>query len=449
MTDSYRFPEGFLWGAATSAYQIEGSPLADGAGPSIWERFAHTPGMMHNGDTGDVACDHYNRWKDDVALMGDLGLQGYRFSIAWARVLPNGRGAVNRKGLAFYERLVDALLARNIKPLVTLYHWDLPAALDDMGGWLNRDIADWFADYATVMYKALGDRVPMWATLNEPWVVADGGYLHGLLAPGHRSLYEPPIVSHNLMRAHGAGVLAYRAVAKHQVGLVVNLEPKHPASNSPEDLGAAKRGDAYMNRQYLDPALLGSYPPEMKDIYGDAWPDFPTDDFALIKQPIDFLGVNYYTRSVTEYDEHKWPLYARAVKQPNATYTETNWEVYADGLRETLEWVTRRYGRIPLYVTENGAAFFDPPAAIDGVVGDPNRIHYYREHLRAVHRAMTNGADMRGYFAWSLMDNLEWSLGFAKRFGIVHVNFATLERTIKESGKYYRQVIESNGGALG
>ena len=449
MTDSYRFPEGFLWGAATSAYQIEGSPLADGAGPSIWERFAHTPGMMHNDDTGDVACDHYNRWKDDVALMGELGLQSYRFSIAWARVMPNGRGTVNRKGLAFYERLVDALLARNIKPLVTLYHWDLPAALDDMGGWLNRDIADWFADYATVMYKALGDRVPMWATLNEPWVVADGGYLHGLLAPGHRSLYEPPIVSHNLMRAHGAGVLAYRAVAKHQVGLVVNLEPKHPASNSAEDRDAAKRGDAYMNRQYLDPAMLGSYPPEMKEIYGDAWPDFPADDFKLIKQPIDFLGINYYTRSVTEYDEHKWPVHARAVRQPNATYTETNWEVYADGLRETLEWVTTRYGRIPLYVTENGAAFFDPPVAIDDVVNDPNRIHYYREHLRAVHTAMTNGADMRGYFAWSLMDNLEWSLGFAKRFGIVHVNFATLERTIKESGKYYRRVIETNGGALG
>ncbi len=449
MTDSYRFPEGFLWGAATSAYQIEGSPLADGAGPSIWERFAHTPGMMHNDDTGDIACDHYNRWKHDVALMSELGLRSYRFSIAWARVLPSGRGTVNKKGLAFYERLVDALLARNIKPLVTLYHWDLPAALDDMGGWLNRDIADWFADYATVMYKALGDRVPMWATLNEPWVVADGGYLHGLLAPGHRSLYEPPIVSHNLMRAHGAGVLAYRTVAKHQVGLVVNLEPKHPASDSAADRDAVKRGDAYMNRQYLDPAMLGSYPPEMKEIYGDAWPEFPAEDFTLIKQPIDFLGINYYTRSVTEYDEDRWPFYARAVKQPNATYTETNWEVYADGLRETLEWVTARYGRIPLYVTENGAAFFDPPVAIDGVVSDPNRVHYYREHLRAVHTAMTNGADMRGYFAWSLMDNLEWSHGFAKRFGIVHVNFATQERTIKESGKYYRRVIETNGAALG
>jgi beta-glucosidase len=447
--DSYRFPDGFLWGAATSAYQVEGSPLADGAGPSIWERFAHTPGMMHNDDTGDVACDHYNRWRDDVAIMGELGLQSYRFSVAWARVMPNGRGRVNRRGLAFYERLVDTLLAKNIRPLVTLYHWDLPAALDDMGGWLNRDIADWFADYTTVMYKALGDRVPMWATLNEPWVIAHAGYLEGTLAPGHRSLYEPPIVAHNLMRAHGAAVLAYRAAAKGQVGLVVNLEPKYPASEFEADDLATKRADAYMNRQYLDPALLGSYPPEMQEIYGAAWPDFPAEDFALIKQPIDFLGVNYYTRSVTAHDADRWPLHARAVRQPNATYTETNWEVYPDGLADTLEWVTKRYGRIPLYVTENGAAFFDPPAAVDGVVDDPNRVHYFREHLRAVHRAMTKGADMRGYYAWSLLDNLEWSLGFAKRFGIVHVNFATQQRTIKRSGRYYGEVIASNGGALG
>jgi beta-glucosidase len=449
MNDSYRFPDGFLWGAATSAYQIEGSPLADGAGPSIWERFAHTPGMMHNGDTGDVACDHYNRWRDDIAIMRELGLMSYRFSVAWARVLPNGRGRVNARGLAFYERLVDALLEQDITPLVTLYHWDLPAALDDMGGWLNRDVADWFADYATVMYKALGDRVPMWATLNEPWVIAHAGYLEGTLAPGHRSLYEPPIVAHNLLRAHGAAVLAYRAAAKQQVGLVVNLEPKYPATDYEADDLAVRRADAYMNRQYLDPALLGSYPAEMRDIYGSAWPDFSSDDFALIRQPIDFLGVNYYTRSVTAHDPERWPVRARAVRQHEATYTETGWEVYPDGLADTLEWVTKRYGRIPLYVTENGAAFFDPPTTIDGAIDDPNRVHYYREHLRAVHRAMTNGADMRGYYAWSLLDNLEWSLGFAKRFGIVHVDFATQQRTIKRSGRYYADVIASNGASLG
>jgi len=447
-TKTYRFPDGFLWGAATSAYQIEGSPLADGAGPSIWQRFAHTPGMMHEGDTGDVATDHYHRWRDDVALMSELGLQAYRFSIAWGRILPEGRGRVNRAGLAFYERLVDALLERKITPVATLYHWDLPAALDDMGGWLNRDVAHWFADYATVMFEALGDRVPMWATLNEPWVVAHAGYVEGTLAPGHRNLYEAPIVAHNLMRAHGAGVQAYRAAAKQKIGLVVNLEPKHPASSDPDDLRVTKQADAYMNRQYLDPAMLGTYPDELCDVFGAAWPQFPAEDFALIRQPLDFLGVNYYTRSVNEYSTARWPVHARPVRQKHATYTETGWEVYPRGLTETLEWVAKRYGPIPLYVTENGAAFFDPPVAVDGIVDDPNRVEYYRQHLRAVHDAIAAGADVRGYFAWSLLDNLEWSLGFAKRFGIVHVDFSTLRRTVKRSGRAYAEIIRTNGGSL-
>ncbi|HET7062871.1 MAG TPA: family 1 glycosylhydrolase, partial [Rudaea sp.] len=253
MSQTVQFPDGFLWGSATSAYQIEGSPLADGAGPSIWQRFAHTPGMMNSGDTGDVACDHYRRMESDVALMRELGMQAYRFSVAWSRVLPEGKGKVNAKGLDFYERLVDTLLANDITPLLTLYHWDLPAALDDRGGWLNPDIAHWFADYGSVMYRKLDDRVKFWATLNEPWVVTDGGYLHGALAPGHRSRYEAPIASHNLLRAHGAAVQAYRADGKNKIGIVVNLEPKYPASDSAEDLAAVKRADAYMNRQYLDP----------------------------------------------------------------------------------------------------------------------------------------------------------------------------------------------------
>ena len=447
-TSTYRFPEGFLWGAATSAYQIEGSPLADGAGPSIWQRFAHTPGMMHDGDTGDVACDHYKRWRDDVALMGELGLRAYRFSISWSRILPDGRGRVNRKGLAFYERLVDALLERQIMPVATLYHWDLPAALDDMGGWLNRDVASWFADYATVMYRALADRVPMWATLNEPWVVAHAGYVEGTLAPGHRSLYEAPIVAHNLMRAHGAGVQAYRAAAKQRIGLVVNLEPKHTATQEEEDLLATKHADAYMNRQYLDLAMLGRDPEEMRAIFGDAWPDFPAEDYALIKQPLDWVGVNYYTRSVNKWSAKRWPVRARPVRQWNATYTETGWEVYPRGLTETLAWVTKRYGPIPLYVTENGAAFFDPPTPIDGEVDDPNRVAYYRAHIRAVHDAIAAGADVRGYFAWSLLDNLEWSLGFAKRFGIVHVDFSSLRRTVKRSGRVYAEIVRTNGATL-
>lgn len=448
MTQSYRFPPGFHWGAATSAYQIEGSPLADGAGPSIWERFAHTPGMMANGDTGDVACDHYHRYKDDVQLMRALGLQGYRFSIAWARVLPEGTGRINQKGLDFYSRLVDELLENGIEPNATLFHWDLPAALDDRGGWLNRDIAHWFAEYASVMYKTLDGRVKRWTTLNEPWVVTDGGYLHGALAPGHRSKYEAPIAAHNLMRASAAGIQAYRAEGKHEIGVVFNIEPKYPASDSPEDIAATRRAHAYMNEQFADPALLGSYPPELKEIFGPAWPDFPEDDFKLTKQKVDFVGLNYYTRAVVKNDPNAYPLKAVPVKQPNTTYTETGWEVHAQGFTDMFTWFKDRYGDIPVYVTENGSAFYDAPVAEGDVVQDPLRSSYLRQHLKAMHHAIEQGVNVKGYYAWSLLDNLEWSLGFGKRFGLYHVDFATQKRTPKATAKLYASVIETNGAVL-
>jgi beta-glucosidase len=445
---SHRFPDSFLWGAATSAYQIEGSPLADGAGQSIWHRFVRTPNLVQDGDTGDVACDHYQRMKDDVAMMKRLGLTAYRFSIAWARILPQGRGAVNEAGLGFYERLVDTLLEAGIEPMATLYHWDLPAALDDRGGWLNPDVADWFSDYATVMYKRLDDRVKLWTTLNEPWVVADGGYLQGTLAPGHRNRFEAPIASHQLLRSHGKAVQAYRAVGKHQVGLVVNLAPKHAATDKPEDIAAARRADAYMNRQYLDPVFLGHYPPEMTEIFGEAWPEWPAEDFKLIGEPIDFVGINYYMRDMIRHEETAWPVKTAVVRQTQSTYTATGWEVYPQGLTEILAWVKHRYGNVPQYVTENGAAFYDPPKADAGVVSDPLRKAYYRGHLRAIHDAIEQGVDLRGYCAWSLMDNLEWALGFSKRFGLVHVNFETQERTLKDSAHFYAQVIATKGGAL-
>jgi beta-glucosidase len=441
------FPEGFLWGAATAAHQIEGSPMADGAGPSIWTRFAHTPGMTHNGDTGDVACDHYNRWRDDVGLMRELGLQAYRFSVSWSRILPEGTGRVNQAGLDFYSRLVDALLENGIEPLLTLYHWDLPAALDDRGGWLNRDSADWFAEYAGTMYRALDGRVKKWVTLNEPWVVTDGGYLHGALAPGHRSRYEAPIASHNLMRAHGAAVKAYRELGRHQIGLVVNIEPKYPASDSAEDAAAVRRAHAYMNEQYLHPALLGRYPAELKEIFGDAWPEWPADDYALIRQPLDFVGINYYTRSVTRATP-SYPLDAAAVRQPQGTYTETGWEVFPQGLTDLLLWFKDTYGELPVYITENGAAFFDPPVAEGGRVRDPLRIDYIRKHLGAIHDAIEAGVDVRGYMAWSLLDNLEWSLGYSKRFGLVHVDYGTQQRTPKDSARWYSGIIASHGRAL-
>ncbi len=448
MSDSYRFPDGFLWGAATSAYQIEGSPLADGAGPSIWHRFSHSPGRTSDGETGDVACDHYRRWRDDVTLMGDLGLTAYRFSISWSRIIPDGTGGVNPAGLDFYDRLVDALLAHDIRPSATLYHWDLPAALDDRGGWINRDVAEWFADYADVCARRLGDRVAMWATLNEPWVVTDGGYLHGLLAPGHRNVFEAQRASHNLMRAHGAGVQALRAAGARQIGLVVNLEPKYPASDSREDLAAERRADVYVNRQYLDPALLGRYPDELRDIFGEAWTEPSAEDMRLIRQPIDFIGINYYTRGVMRDEPAAPPVRVAYVRQPNRTYTETGWEVFPEALTRVLLWVTERYGRLPLYITENGAAFYDPPKTENGRVDDPLRVAYLREHLRAAHAAIDAGADLRGYFAWSLLDNYEWSLGFSKRFGIVHVDYETMERTPKASARFYSEVIRSHGRAL-
>lgn len=446
--DDSLFPETFLWGAATSAYQVEGSPLADGAGPSIWQRFSHTPGLVKNNETGDVACDHYRRYEEDVRLLRELGMNAYRFSVSWSRVLPEGKGRVNERGLDFYRRLVDALLAHGIRPAVTLYHWDLPAALDDRGGWLNPDIAEWFAEYASVMFRALDDRVEMWATLNEPWVVADGGYLTGVLAPGHKNLFEAPLASHNLMRAHGSGVQAYRALGKHRIGLVVNIEPKDPASDRLEDLAATARADAYLNRQYLDPAILGRYPEEMREIFGEAWPDFSQADLDHIRQPIDFLGVNYYTRQVTCHDPQALPVRAGRVRQPRHAHTETDWEVFPPGLTNTLVWIKARYGDIPLYVTENGAAFYDPPTVEGDELSDPLRVSYLRSHLRAAREAMRQGVDLRGYFAWSLLDNFEWSHGYSKRFGIVHVDFETQRRTPKASARFYSEVIKTRGAVL-
>ena len=450
MSEHSRFPPDFLWGAATAAYQIEGSPLADGAGASIWHRFSHTPGRTANGDTGDVACDHYYRYASDIDLMRELGLQAYRLSIAWGRIYPEGKGRINQAGLDFYSRLTDKLLEAGIIPNVTLYHWDLPAALDDRGGWLNPDIAEWFGDYAATMFDALADRVPMWATINEPLVVMDGGYMNGNLAPGHRNMYEAPIVTHNLLRAHGRGVQAFRArnARDSRIGLVVNLDRKYPASDSRQDEEAVARAHAYGNEQYLDPVLLGRYPAKLREIFGDAWPDWPDEDLALIKQPLDYVGVNYYTRLVVKHDVTHPPINVGVEPQVDALHTEMGWEVFPLALTHILTWLKERYGDIPLYITENGSAFMDPPEAIDGRIEDPLRVEYLRSHLHAIRDAIQQGVNLRGYFAWSLLDNYEWSHGYTKRFGIVHVNYATQKRTIKDSGRYYSRIIESNGAAL-
>jgi len=443
-----RFPLEFVWGAATSSYQIEGSPLADGAGESIWHRFSHTPGRVVNDETGDVACDHYRRMDDDVALMATLGLRAYRFSVAWGRVIPEGTGAVNRAGLGFYDRLVDRLLEHGIEPFLTLYHWDLPAALDDRGGWLNRDIAGWFADYAEVMFRALDDRVRHWITLNEPWVIVDAGYVNGVHAPGHADLGEAPVAAHNLLRAHGEAVARYRETGCHRIGIAVNLEPKYPVSDSTADREAASRAHAYLNRQFLDPLFRGSYPQALARIYGGAWREPAGEEMERISRPMDFLGVNYYTRSVVRASDEP-PFFAAAVPQTGAPHTEMDWEVYPRGLSDTLSWLVDRYDAPPIYVTENGAACPDITVP-GGSVEDADRIAYLKAHLKAVLDVRSRGVDARGYFVWSLFDNFEWSLGYAKRFGIVRVDFsdASRKRTPKASANFYSRVIDSRGGSL-
>ncbi|MCI0332774.1 MAG: GH1 family beta-glucosidase [Planctomycetes bacterium] len=441
------FPANFLWGAATSAYQIEGSPLADGAGENIWHRFSHAPNNIADQSNGDVACDHYRRFRDDVHLMRELGIGAYRFSTSWARVLPEGVGRVNQAGLDFYSRLIDTLLENHIQPMLTLYHWDLPQALEDRGGWADPRSADWFAEYAQLMYRAFDDRVPLWCTINEPWVIVDQGYVEGRHAPGRRDWAEAAAVSKNLLCAHAAAVDAYRAVGKHAIGLVVNLVPIHPASDSDADRQAAQRLDAYLNRQFLDPVLLGEVPPELPQMFGADWPNWTADELRRIRQPIDFVGVNYYLRLRVCDDPKTGLARARAVTQPNCPYTAMGWEIYSQGLAEILLWIKERYGDVPQYITENGAAF-DDISLPNGAVDDAPRVQYLKEHLVAARRAIEAGVNLRGYFAWSLLDNFEWQCGYSKRFGLVHVDFATQRRVPKSSARFYSNVIRTDGAAL-
>jgi beta-glucosidase len=442
-----KFPAGFVWGAATSAYQIEGSPLADGAGESIWHRFAHTPGNIIDNSNGDAACDHYRRFAEDVRLMRELSVGAYRFSISWSRVLPDGEGRVNQAGLDFYSRLVDTLLAHGIQPFATLYHWDLPGALEDRGGWASPDIVRWFAEYSRTMYRALGDRVRMWATINEPWVVMDQGYVEGHHAPGRRDLAEAAAVSKNLLRAHAAAVSVGRAEGNFEIGLVVNLVPIHAASESAADRDAASRLDIYLNRQFLDPALSGQSPSELCEMFGPGWKDWAEGELQQICPPIDFVGVNYYLRLVVRDDPTGGAARARPVPQANCPYTDMGWEIYPAGLTDTLQWIKSRYGDLPLYITENGAAFLDGGDS-KSVIHDPQRVEYLHGHLNAARQAIEAGVNLRGYFVWSLLDNFEWQCGYSKRFGIVSVDFATQRRVPKTSARFYADMIRTNGQGL-
>jgi len=447
LTELTPFPSDFLWGVATSAYQVEGSTLADGAGPNIWHRFSREPGMVVEGHTGDVACDHYCRYAEDVDLMAELGIGAYRFSTAWARLLPRGRGRMNPKGLSFYDRLIDTLLERDIIPFVTLYHWDLPLALEDKGGWLNDDTARWFGDYADLAFRAFCDRVPYWTTINEPAVVMEKGYVLGVYAPGHRNAAEAPVVARNLLRAHGFAVQAYRDRGDGAIGIAVNMQPKYPATESLADMAAARRANAWRNLQFLDAILLGRMPDELPEMFGRDWRGLSDEDLKLIHQPIDYVGVNYYTRVVVGDDAQLLPLRAKHVEQ-TALATLIGWEIYPGGLTETLRLIHERYEGIPIYITECGAAFKDPIAENGEDVPDPARVQFFRSHIQAALRAIDEGVDLRGFFVWSLMDNFEWNSGYTMPFGLVQVDFTTQQRTVKASGRFFAEVARSNGANL-
>jgi beta-glucosidase len=439
------FPKDFLWGAATAAYQIEGAAREDGRGECIWTRFSHTPGKVRNGDTGDVACDHYHRYTQDIGLMRELGLDVYRFSISWPRVLPTGYGAVNPAGLDFYSRLIDSLLEAHITPYVTLYHWDLPQALQDDGdGWENPTSIQRFADYAALMGETFGDRVKHWTTLNEPWVVSFMGNYTGEMAPGKTNLAAAYRVAHNIMRAHGAAVPRLReTVADAVVGITLDYAHSHPASDSDADKDAARRFDGFKNRWFLDGVFKGEYPADIvADVRGidGALEDINLDEAKEIAVPIDFLGLNYYTR-MTFRDNGE--VVGEEVRQDGSEYTFMDWEVYPDGLHNMLTRVTREYNPPTLYITENGCAMDDPEPNADGIVEDPLRVAYLESHFAAAERAIADGAPLKGYFVWSLLDNFEWAHGYHKRFGLIRVNYETLERHMKRSALWYKDHIAS------
>jgi beta-glucosidase len=436
-----RFPKDFLWGVATAAYQIEGAWNEDGKGPSIWDTFTHTPGRIRNGDTGDVACDHYHRWPEDLALLRELGVGVYRFSISWPRVLPEGRGRVNPAGLDFYDRLVDGLLQIGVQPYVTLYHWDLPQALEDAGGWPQRETAAAFGEFAHLVAARLGDRVRGWVTVNEPFVAAVLGHFTGEHAPGKQDPFQALQAAHHLLLAHGNAVRAIRGAARKPapVGIALSLSPVHPATPSDNDKLAASRADALLNRWYLEPLFRSTYPVDMLDFLGQLAPPMSPDDMATIATPIDFLGVNYYTRAVVRFDPLN-PLEFGQVKLEQGEHSPM-WEVYPAGMQELLEQLWRAYRPASIIITENGIPVPDVPDAA-GHINDTIRISYLERHLQRVQKVMEQGAPIHGYFVWSLLDNFEWAFGYDMRFGLVHVDFATRRRLRKASFDWYAKVIK-------
>lgn len=432
------FPEGFLFGAATSSYQIEGHRFG-GAGPTHWDSFAATPGNVARAENGAVACDHYHRWAEDLDLVADAGFDLYRFSTSWARVMPEGRGAVNAEGLDFYDRLVDGMLERGIKPALTLYHWEMPSVLADLGGWRNRDVAQWFSEFTQVIARRLGDRIWSAAPINEPWCVGWLSHFLGAHAPGLRDIRATARAMHHILLAHGQAISVMRAEGMGNLGAVCNFEYAHPADDSPEAASAARLYDAYYNRFFIEGMMLGRYPDEVLEGFAPHLPEGWQDDFATIRAPLDWFGLNYYTCKRIAPCDGPWPAH-REVEGP-LPKTDMGWEIYPEGLHAFLTRVARDYtGDLPLYVTENGMAA--PDVLAGESCADAGRIAYYAEHLAACRRAIAEGVPLAGYMCWSLLDNYEWALGYEKRFGLVHVDFETLKRSPKASWHAWARALE-------
>ena len=429
----------FLWGVATSSYQIEGAANEDGRGKSIWDTFCKVPGKVANFDNGDIACDHYHRFKEDLDLMKWMGVKAYRFSVAWPRVIPDGVGKINEMGLDFYDRLIDSLLEREIAPWLTMYHWDLPEALQLRGGWNNREILEWFGAYAEVLTSRFGDRVKNWMTLNEPLCSAWLGHLYGDMAPGIKDLQTALNVSHNLLMSHGLACQVIRSnVSEANVGIVINVTPAVPATDSQEDSNAAQLVDGFDNRWFLNPVFGRTYPADVIDALG-ASPEIHSGDMKLIAQDLDFLGVNFYFRQTVAADQNSKPLPIRSVNRENVKRTAMNWEVHPQAFEEILLRISKEYSPKAIYITENGSAWNDE--VINDEIFDDERIDYLARHLDAMKSARSQGAPILGYFAWSFLDNFEWAYGYEKRFGLIYVDYKTQKRTPKKSAFYYRQLL--------
>lgn len=441
------FPTDFLWGTATSSYQIEGAYQADGKGKSIWDEFVQKKGKIKNSDTGNIACDHYHKYQQDVALLARLQIPAYRFSVAWPRIFPQGRGEVNQKGLDFYKALVDYLLEKNIEPMLTLYHWDLPLALHNQGGWYNRQIADYFAEYAHLMVRTLGDRVHYWITLNEPWIATVTGYVLGIHAPGYIRPFTSLKVAHNMLLAHGRAMAAMRIEnSKIKVGITNALSPVF-SHRIDKDTRAARRAHALMNTLWMDPIFKGEYPQELaKKVYKQNKKNIQPDDLKIISQKMDFLGVNHYSRTIVR--SIPFPLYSFRPVTPTyqgAQFTSMGWEIYPRGFYELLHWIRTEYNNPPVYITENGISLYEK-ANKEKKVDDIKRIQYYKDYIYQMYLAIQEGCNVRGYFAWSFLDNLEWHLGYEKTFGLVYVDRAdkNLTRYPKESAYWYSELCQKN-----